>query len=339
MKENFRFQQIKHQIDWRETNISTKEKGSYNGTDYDHIIPVNLWKENLWHGISDDLILSKYLIDNKIQAHAGKNNLVSSWILSANLYFPIRNNDSLKRLMLSFLQKNISSEIIEIIDIELEFAFPINHELNPAELLGEIGGSRGSGQTSPDVAFLVKTKNGDGIILTECKYTEHSFYGCSARRTNARGDKPGNPKPENCLVNAKSINFIDIPCHQHVWKRKYLNIIEISEFGKKILTRCPAATAGYQLLRQQALAEGIAKSGRFSLVASTVSFDARNSDLKGCLKSTGINDFQIEWAKLFNGKAIFKTWTHQEWVQFVRENQVNGEFDEWLKYLNERYGY
>jgi hypothetical protein len=42
---------------------------------------------------------------------------------------------------------------------------------------------------------------------------------------------------------------------------------------------------------------------------------------------------------LFDGEAIFKTWTHQDWVQFVRENQVYGEFDEWLDYLKERYNY
>jgi len=45
------------------------------------------------------------------------------------------------------------------------------------------------------------------------------------------------------------------------------------------------------------------------------------------------------WGFVFEGKAMFKTWTHQEWIQFVRENQLNGEFDDWLEYLNKRYGY
>jgi hypothetical protein len=58
-----------------------------------------------------------------------------------------------------------------------------------------------------------------------------------------------------------------------------------------------------------------------------------------CLRSTGIDDFQTGWGKLFDGKAIFKTWTHQQWVQFVRGNQKDGEFNKWLEYLSERYGY
>lgn len=105
------------------------------------------------------------------------------------------------------------------------------------------------------------------------------------------------------------------------------------------MKRCAAATAGYQLFRQQALAEGIANSGRYSLVASTVAFDERNTSLKGCLRTTGIDDFQTGWGKLFDGKALFKTWTHQQWVKFVRDNQVNGELDDWLNYLNKRYNY
>ena len=112
----------------------------------------------------------------------------------------------------------------------------------------------------------------------------------------------------------------------------------MTEAGKSLLTRCPAATAGYQLLRQQALANGIKKSGKYDLVVSSVSFDARNNALKGCLKSTGIPDFQTDWVKIYLHGAGFITWYHQDWVQFVRVNQ-NGELDGWLEYLNDRYGY
>ena len=136
------------------------------------------------------------------------------------------------------------------------------------------------------------------------------------------------------------MNFnIEPQKQQIVWGRKYRSLLKLSESGKKTLNRCPAATAGYQLFRQQALAEGIMKSGKYSLVISSVAFDDRNESLKGCLKRTGINDSQTDWADIFDGKAVFKTWTHQEWVQFVRVNQINREFDDWLEYLKERYGY
>jgi hypothetical protein len=338
IKFDFSEDQKKKMVIWRKGNISSPENGFQNGKAYDHIIPKNLWKETLWSGVRKESVLPKYLLDNNIQAHAGTHNLVSSWVNSANLYFPIRNNESLTKLMLEFLKRHVSDQITEITDVELEFAFPKSDELHPAILLGEMDGSRGSGQTSPDVAFRVKTIDGEGIILTECKYTEHSFYGCSARKIDEESKRINNPDPDRCMKRVQDCDY-SLVCHQTVWGRKYLSLLKISEFGKTKLGRCPAATAGYQLLRQQALAEGIAQNGRYSFVASTVAFDNRNADLKGCLRTTGIDDFQTVWGELFKGKAIFKTWTHQEWVQFVRDNQINGEFDNWLEYLNERYGY
>ena len=124
-----------------------------------------------------------------------------------------------------------------------------------------------------------------------------------------------------------------------MWGRKYWSLLKLSPAGKKTLKRCPAATAGYQLFRQQALAEGIMRSGNYSLVVSSVAFDHRNHTLIGCLNRTGIKDFQTNWGEMFDGKTVFKTWTHQEWVQFVRDNQIKGEFNGWLGYLNERYDY
>ena len=330
---------------WRVANISTKEHGTQSknrktgeSVYHSHIIPKTKWIETVWKDIRKDL--SDYLENPEIgvKAHTGTHNLLSSWVVCANLYFILRNNESLKQLMLKFLQEKVSNQIVEIIDIQLEFAFPEGDKLHPSFLLGEKDGSRGSGQTSPDVAFKVKTINGDGIILTECKYTEHSFYSCSARKIDNESTRINNPDPDRCMKQVKDCDYSSV-CHQSVWGRKYLSLLKISEFGKTKLGRCPAATAGYQLLRQQALAEGIAQNGRYNFVASTVAFDIRNADLKGCLRTTGIDDFQTGWGKLFAGKSIFKTWTHQEWVQFVRDNQVNGEFNEWLGYLNKRYGY
>lgn len=332
----FYVNQKNHHKIWRKTNIKDASWGYQNGKQYEHIVPKSVWIETLWKDIKKELPI--YLKTKNIQSHTGTHNLVSSWVNCANLYFPIRENESLKGLMLEFLKQKISDSIIEIKEVELEYAFPKDDELHPAKLLGEMDGGRGSGQTSPDVAFKVKTKNGKGLVLTECKYTEHSFYSCSARKVDNKLNRINNPDSKRCMNKVPECDYSSV-CHQTVWGRKYLSMLEISEFGKIKLKRCPAATAGYQLLRQQALAEGIAKSGRYSLVASTVAYDGRNTNLKRCLRTTGLDDFQTDWAPLFDGKAIFKTWSHQDWVQYVRNNQNNGEFDEWLDYLEERYGY
>jgi hypothetical protein len=333
---NFDLEQRKHQEIWRKTNISISERGFQNKRDYEHIIPRRIWIETLWEDIR--LELPVYLDQKNIQHHTGTHNLLSSWVACANLYFSVRQNPTLRILMAEFLRQKISDQIIEITDVELEYAFPQNDPLHPSMLLGEEDGIRGSGQTSPDVAFLIKTKQGSGIVLTECKYTEHSFYKCSARRTEDKVKRKGNPDPSRCLEQASICDYQTI-CHQTVWERKYWNNLILSKQGKTILKRCPATSAGYQLFRQQSLTEGIMKSGRYSLVASTVAFDDRNTELKTCLRSTGIPDFQTGWGGIFEGKAIFRTWTHQEWVEFVRKNQVKGQFNDWLKYIQDRYGY
>ncbi len=341
------YDEFKRQLAWRIKHISTKEYG-YQNTDkvtgepikLPHIVPFENWLETVWLGIRKELnnYISQPVLE--IHSHNGTHNLLSSWVDCANLYFGVKTDFALRDLMTEFLKKYISDNIASIQEVELEFAFPEGDSLHPNRLLGETTGSRGKKQTSPDVAFLVKTNDGnDGIILTESKYTEHHFYPCSTNPDNNKYKSRNlNPDFSRCMQSAKGYDHKQI-CHQtHAWHRKYMDLITFSNDAENILNCCPAATDGYQLLRQQALAEGIAKSGRYNLLVSTVAFDGRNADLIGCMKTTGVVDFQTDWAGLFEGKAIFKTWKHQEWVQFVRDNQEKGEFDDWLEYLNQRYG-
>ena len=334
MTDKFKDKQKKHAIVWRKDNISSCDKGWQNGREYEHIIPKEIWEENLWAGIRAEL--NEYLEEKEVQAHTGVHNLLSSWVSCANLYFPVRIDKDFEVLMLSFLQKTVDSGIIEISQTELEFAF--EGELSPSEILGEMGGNRGSGQTSPDVAFLVNTEKGEGVVLTECKYTEHSFYPCSARKIDNKKDRVNNSDPSRCMKPASGYNYKAI-CHQTVWGRKYWDNLEFSEYGIETLTRCPAATGGYQLFRQHSLAEGIAKSSEYDLVVSAVAFDGRNETLIRSNRTSGVSDFQTGWGKLFEGQAQFKTWTHQEWVEYVRENGDVKVVEDWLEYITNRYEY
>jgi len=210
--------------------------------------------------------------------------------------------------------------------------------LNPTKLLGEPKGTRGANQTSPDIAFIVNNKS--GLVLTENKYTEHSFYCCSGRK-----GEYGNPDIKRCLDVKKVLDDTEGACYMNHWEfekrtnRKYWDFITISEQGKRTLRRCPAATAGYQLFRQQALAEGIAKSGKYEFVISCVAYDKDNQTLISCLKSTGINDFRDRWGSIFEGKAEFKSFSHQEFVKWIKENDYDGRWKDWLSYVKNRYGY
>lgn len=325
------------QVAWRRRHVASTEHGRQNGVARPWILPMRFWEEGLWPGIrtgSPDP-LPAYLTTNGVQKHGGCHNLKSSWMLCANLYFPFRQDRS---LLAGFLAEHMSVAIKTVEAVELEYAEPA--PLDPQTLLGEpAGGQRGSNQTSPDVAFVVGTaKRGVGLILVENMFTEHSFYNCSGR------DKQyGNPDASRCLRFAEI--YADLPnrCYQLHWQaeqrpnRRYWDWLRVSPHGQQILERCPAATGGYQLLRQQALAEAIAQSRRYEFVASAVAYDERNSDLLVSLRGTGIADFREGWARLFDGEALFASFSHQQWVAWVREQDRDGRWRDWQEYVRERY--
>ncbi|GAH49928.1 unnamed protein product, partial [marine sediment metagenome] len=119
--------------------------------------------------------------------------------------------------------------------------------------------------------------------------------------------------------------------------RKYWDYIKLTAEGLTTLRYCPAATAGYQLFRQQALAEALAQRNAYEFVISCVAYDSRNQILTECLKSMGVKNFVTDWGTLFEGQAKFTTFTHQQWIQWVHEHDSRGMWHDWLDYVNKRY--
>jgi hypothetical protein len=122
------------------------------------------------------------------------------------------------------------------------------------------------------------------------------------------------------------------------WGRKYWEHLAPVIRRDMLLGRCPAAEAGYQLFRQQALAEGVAASARYDLVVSSVAIDERNEALRTCLKSIGKTDIR-QWGELFKGKAGFVVFTHQQWIEWVRTHDATRQWTDWLRYIEDRYDY
>lgn len=325
------------QVTWRSKHIDNQELGDQNGKKRPWILPKELWEEGLWFGIRNGSShsLPSYLKQNNVDKHYGVHNLKSSWVLCSNLYFPFQRDTE---MLAGFLREKVCPLVESVDIIELEYAEG-EPELAPPALLGEPdSGKRGKNQTSPDIAFVVNGNS--GLILTENKFTEHSFYECSGRKK-----KYNNPDIKRCLDFDLLLSDIANNCYQLNWKnesrknRKYWDYIKISDKGRQILKRCPAAISGYQLFRQQALAEAIAKSGKYEFVISCVAYDARNQTLVKSLTRTGVNDFTQDWACLFDGKAQFASFTHQQWVNWVRKSDNHGRWRDWLVYIEERYGY
>ncbi len=332
-----------HQISWRnKTQLLEGQFGQFYGKPREHIIPDEQWLQGVWQPIRDSL--ATYLDVNGIQPSSQKNNLKSSWTQCANLFFPFRWHHHMKRMLASFLSRQLDLTVTCIETVEFEYAAPGN--LEPKRLLGEQGGSRGSGQTSPDVAVIFGCEDGkSGLYLIENKYTEHHFYKCSGADTRpsqghiSLGLQP-NDNPDRCRSVMGVYENPDAMCHQQEWRRKYWRLLKES-INKEILKACgvcPALTDGYQLFRQQAYAQGIADSGLFDLVISGVAYDKRNKTLISCLKSVRINDFASDWSRLFNTSVRFHCFTHQELVSWATRSR-SGFIKEWGQYVTDRYDY
>ena len=327
------------QVRWRRNHLSNQVRGRQNKREYDHILPLSDWELNLWPGIATGTTssLPKYLYDNRIRKHTGAHNLLSSWTLCANLYFPFRDPAG-RSLLAGFLRESVSSDIDVVTAIELEYESP-NPRLKPAVLLGETDGGRGAGQTSPDMAFEVQTSRGAGVILVESKFTEHHFYRCSGRKKKPVGRIP-NPDTSRCLNPLVVLSAPQTQCHLNSWDRLYWSHLApvANRDALASLKCCPAAFDGYQLFRQQALAEALAQSGAFATVLSCVAYDSRNGVLMHCLRqSTGLEDIERGWQHLFPGKSRFATFTHQQWVRWVASHASDARAD-WLDYVRDRYG-
>ena len=327
-----------HQTEWRRNHVTSQEWGQQNSRRYSWILPQELWEEGLWTGIrsGSDNSLPAYLERSGVQKHRGAHNLKSSWTMCSNLYFPFGASADGRDLLAAFLRRHVAEEIDSLEAIELEYAEP--GDLSPMQLLGESGGTRGANQTSPDLGLQVN--EGRGLVLVENKFTEHSFYECSAWRHKGSSRRPGNPDPDRCLNPSEVAGNHLSQCHQSAWGRRYWeHLADVVDRETLVdLPHCPTARHGYQLFRQQALAEGIAKSGKYQLVVSAVAIDERNSTLADSLTRSGFKTLE-QWGRLFKGEVTFALFTHQQWVNWVQEHDIDDRWDDWLGYVRLRYGF
>ena len=328
-----------HQETWKLKNLThISKKGWHNGHQYDHVLPKSNTEDNFYPSIRKELFdpIKGYLVVNKVKPHTGVHNLLSSWAMCANMYWPFNNPEG-KKLIATYFKAQTGLDTKTVESLELEFA-DTDTTFQPARLLGEDDhGLRGSGQTSPDLAILFKTSNGeDGILLIESKFTEHNFYGCSAYKKQKPGGRIPNPNNKRCL-NTKGIlasGYSD--CHLNIWGRKYWELLggDLNKPKFATLSKCPMSNCCYQLFRQQALAKGLQKE--YSISASYVAMDGRNSTLINSGKRTGLKPFPDGWQELFPSLPFY-WFTHQDWFEFVKANDKGGRWSDWIEYIGERY--
>jgi len=162
-----------YQIEWRGKHIPPNILwGKQNKREYEHILPSEQWLLGIWEEIRSPL--NNYVDLKVFQANKGKHNLKSSWAQCANIFFPFRYYEKLRRIIAGFLSEQLNIKVINIESMEFEYAASGN--LAPENLLGETGGMRGANQTSPDVGVIFTYENQKkGVYLIENKYVEDSF--------------------------------------------------------------------------------------------------------------------------------------------------------------------
>lgn len=329
---NYKAMMKKHQIKWRKNYLpEINKKGKFRKIEYEHILPWEKREFNFYPPIRRDLFS---FIDVKgIQPHASIHNLLSSWVLCSNMYWPFNNKEGSESLC-KYLSKeaNISIDKIEEMDLEYECE---NDSLKPAVLLGETRGKRGSGQTSPDLAIKFKTKdNKKGIFLIESKFTEDNFEPCSGYVTKpgreANPDKSRCERPKDIIKS----NFSD--CYLLTLGRYYWDLLGKSlDRGKYIsFTQCPISNCCYQIFRQQALAKGLEKI--YDISISCVAIDSRNEKIINSSCKGELKPLPEGWKDLFP-ESNFIWLTHNNWFEFVKENNSGGKWDNWIDYIENRY--
>lgn len=333
---SFDAQMTQSQVRWRRDNVDTADQGVQNKVTYEWLLPRWAWQQGLWPPLRGEGpgSLQAYLTARRVRPHSGVHNLKSSWISGVNLYFPFGTTGEARTLLAGFLRDYVDARVRGVDALDLEWSGDL--ELSPRTLLGETGGVRGAGRTSPDLGLSLN--GGGGLLLVENKLVEHAFYRCPARSGSGSVRQPGNPDPARCD---------DVPalladpgrCHQASWGRQYwerlYDAIDADAFAS--LGCCPAARAGYQLLRQQALAEALARTGRYGFVVSVVALDARNVALTRSLRPSGLPDVR-DWGRLFRGRASFAVFTHQDWTAWVRARDPEGSWRAWAGWIAGRYG-
>lgn len=338
-----RFRDAMHaeQMAWKARRLpDLREPGLWQGRPYEHIIPRRWSAENLWSGLHEGGVrpLDEYLRVNEVQAHKGRDNLLSSWTLCANIYFPFGASAEGRALLATFLRARTGLPVREVSAVELEYA--LDPPLDPGTLLGELDGKRGANQTSPDVAFELILDDGEpALVLTEVKFVEHSFYNCSGCKALPPSDRRaicwdlghvlGSPA-ERCA-------------HAATRSRRYWDHLAgplRSGQAASHTWRCPAAIGGYQLFRQQALAEALATTSGFAAVVSSVAYDARNVGLMRSVASSGLPDVSSDWGAMFDGRARFVVFTHQAWYAWVARSAAAPTWvSDWLAWVGDRYGF
>lgn len=305
--------------------LGIAQMGWWGGNAYPHILPEDSWSLNLWHEISYAAV--QYFAQSEIAWHNQKHNMLSSQVMSVNIFFPLMEHLDLLRPWLS----RYYGDVRTVTDIDFEYAGPRDRNYF------EEGGIRGQNRTSADVAITWEDKDkARNMLLLEFKFTEPSFGECSQQ---------GNPDRRRCMSASRVMASPRTQCYKAEMGRTYwrLALAADSPFLRDRLKaehHCPFRYDFYQLMRGQLLAHCIERdvSAGYNRVDFGVMYHAANEQLlKMEHPFMGERNPLRSWPTLLTEPETFHACTMQDFLDAIEKN-LPEELADWRAYLKQRYG-
>ncbi len=302
--------------------LGIKQMGLLRGNPYPHVLPEDAWSLNLWREIAYDAI--KHFAQSEIVWHPSKHNMLSSQVLCANIFYPLREHLNVIHTWMQSCQLDVG----EVVDLNFNFVSHKNylHERDDRGL--------------PPIADLsitwVDMAKRRNLLLLSFKFAEANLGECSPA---------GNPNPKRCYVSSKVVGSPRSQCYRVQQGRRYWDVINSAsgplwKDSLVIEKYCPFRYDFFHLMRGQLLAHCIqsdSKSG-YDRAEFGILYHASNSELLQMALSFDDerNPFKV-WPTLLHKPETFHAFTLQDFFATL-ERSLPLDLTGWRQYLNQRYG-
>lgn len=311
----------------KEADLGVRMCGEWQGTEYRHILPPELWDLNLWEPIRADARI--HFLEEGISWHDQRHNLLSSQVQCVNVFFPLRDaQEPLRRFLVNYLPG-----LGQVGRMHFECIGDKNY-------LNEPGG-RGSMRTSADVAIeWFDSGNSRNLLLLEYKFTEREFGRCGGATSRGNKDRSRCLRASEIMEAPSSMCYLVEPKGRPYWDIALATDGPLNAGVLATESYCPFRYDFYQLMRNQFLAHKIeadASSG-FDSVTFGVVYHKDNEELlrMGHPFAAERNPLTA-WAGLLREHKRFIWLTVQELLAAV-EAKLSPHLEEWRAYLRARYG-
>jgi len=299
---------------------------------YPHILPPGQLQDAFYPPIAQKVI---GYCGKDVAIHSEALNLRSSQVCCFNVMFPLRENFTLAAIILAPVLQGVRTVS------RIEFEYTGSNETT--EWLGEPSqGKRGQNRTSIDVAIWWEDGRRKVLTLAEWKYTERNYGtcgGCASKgNTNAAHCRTVSyPACVNGCYLAQPRN------HRLYWE----HLAEAGIDGTQLanIQGCPFRGPFYQIWRQYLVAASCRKhlhsvNDQVDDVDVVLLDFPDNKSLHQCpseLSPLGSATVIDAWNRILVGNAPLRRVAVKEIIDRFRRAANTGN-DEWLMYLNDRYG-